>query len=144
MTEGSQRIVEGACFCGAIEFTAALPALFCGHCHCTMCRRAHGAAYVTWFVVRRKQFAFKRGEDTLVRFASSDHGTRSFCRVCGSTLFCESTHHPDQIDVVLANMKSTIGLEPQAHIYFDCRADWVTVGDSLPRLGGATGIEPLA
>jgi hypothetical protein len=135
--------VEGACFCGAVEFNVELPAIFCGHCHCTMCRRSHGAAYVTWFVVRRDQFSFKHGEDKLIRFASSDHGTRSFCRVCGSSLFCESTHHPERIDIVLANMKAAIGIEPQAHIYFDCRADWVRVEDSLPRLGGPTGIEPL-
>ena len=108
-----------------------------------MCRRSHGAGYVTWFVVPHAQFSFKRGDDKLTRFASSDHGTRSFCGICGSSLFCESTHHPDQIDIVLANLKAPIGVEPQAHIYFDCRADWIAIGDSLPRLGGATGIEPL-
>ena len=37
--------------CGTVEFSVALPTLFCGHCHCTMCQRNHGAAYVTWFGV---------------------------------------------------------------------------------------------
>ena len=31
--------------------------------------------------------------------------------------------------------------EPQMHIYFDDRAQWVAVGDDLPRLGGKTGFE---
>lgn len=140
----TQTKVEGGCFCGAVSFEVTLPVTFCVHCHCTMCRRLHGAGYVTWFVVPRMQLSFTRGEDTLVEYESSDHGKRSFCRVCGSSLFCESTRRPESIDVVLANMKGPVGLEPQAHIFFDCRAEWIDVGDSLPRLGGATGEDPIA
>ena len=136
--------VGGACFCGVVRFAISLPTLFCGHCHCTMCRRSHGAGYVTWTAVPRARFALTAGEDTLVRFASSDHGTRSFCGRCGSTLFCESTHHPDQVDVVLANLAGPIDRTPQVHVFFDDRADWVVVEDGLPRLGGKSGTEPLA
>jgi hypothetical protein len=108
-----------------------------------MCRRSHGAGFVTWVAVPRKQFSLERGHAELVRFRSSDHGSRSFCGRCGSSLFCESSRHPDQIDIVLANMHAPIDRLPQAHIYFDDRAAWVVAEDDLPRLGGATGLEPL-
>ena len=84
------------------------------------------------------------GEAELTRFRSSDHGTRSFCGRCGSSLLCESTHYPDQVDVVLANMHGPIDRPPQCHLYFDDRADWIVVEDDLPRLGGATGLEPIS
>ena len=142
MVEGEAK-VPGSCFCGAVRFSAQLPSLFCGHCHCSMCRRSHGAGYVTWFAVPRAQFVLESGEAELARFRSSDHGTRSFCRRCGSSLFCESTRHPDQIDIVLANTHGPIDRPPQFHVYFDDRADWVVVNDGLPRLGGATGLEPI-
>lgn len=135
--------VHGECQCGAVRFTIQLPTLFCGHCHCRMCRRSHGAAYVTWIAVGRPGFSLDAGEEVLVRHASSDHGTRSFCGTCGSSLFCESTHHPDQVDIVLANMSGPIDREPQLHVYWSDRADWTVVGDELPRLGGASGMEPL-
>jgi hypothetical protein len=135
--------VSGSCFCGAIRFSVRLPTLFCGHCHCSMCRRSHGAGFVTWFAVPRDHFALDGGHSEIVRFASSDHGTRSFCGRCGSSLFCESTRHPDQVDVVLANMSAPIDRLPQVHIYFDDRADWVVVEDRLPRLGGPSGLEPI-
>jgi len=135
--------VTGSCLCGAIRFSVALPTLFCGHCHCSMCRRAHGAGFVTWFAVPRAQFRLDSDESALTRYASSDHGTRSFCVRCGSSLFCESSHHPDQVDIVLANMEGALDRPPQLHIHFDDRAGWVFAGDGLPRLGGSTGLEPI-
>ena len=59
---------------------------------------------------------------------------RSFCGVCGSTLFCESTKHPDTIDVVLANMEGGIDRAPEMHVWFSDRVDWVATDDGLPRL----------
>ena len=135
--------VSGACLCGAIRFHVQTPSLFCGHCHCSMCRRNHGAGYVTWFAVARDHFALDAGADGLVRYASSEHGARSFCSRCGSSLFCESSQHPDRIDVVLASMDGPIDRAPQVHIHFDDRADWVSADDGLPRLGGSSGLEPI-
>lgn len=108
-----------------------------------MCRRSHGAGYVTWFAVPRGQFLLESDDAELTRFRSSEHGTRSFCRHCGSSLLCESTHYPDMIDLALANMHGPIDRAPECHFYFDDRADWVVVDDRLPRLGGVTGREPI-
>jgi hypothetical protein len=134
---------SGSCFCGRVRFEASMPSLFCAHCHCSMCRRIHGAGFVTWFSIPKPQLRITAGESDLVRFRSSDHGTRSFCGSCGSSLFFESTLDPERIDIPLANMDGPIDREPQLHSYFDCRAEWVKVGDSLPRLGGESGVEPL-
>ncbi len=55
--------VSGRCFCGAVRFQFALPTLFCCHCHCTMCRRSHGAGFVTWVAVPRHGFELTSGRD---------------------------------------------------------------------------------
>jgi len=135
--------VTGSCLCGAVRFSARLPSLFCAHCHCSMCRRSHGAGYVTWFAVPRARLHLDEGDDVLVRFASSDHGTRSFCGRCGSSLFCENEQHADRVDIALANAHGPIDRVPQLHVYFDDRAPWIAVEDGLPRLGGASGLEPI-
>ena len=135
--------VSGSCLCGAVRFSIGLPTLFCGHCHCSMCRRSHGAGFVTWFAVPRDRLQLDAGHADLARFASSDHGARSFCRRCGSSLFCESSRHPDRIDIVLANMEGPIDRAPEVHVHFDDRASWVVVEDGLPRLGGSSGLEPV-
>ncbi len=108
-----------------------------------MCRRNHGAGFVTWFAVPRAQLEVHTGQDDLRRYVSSTHGTRSFCGLCGTSLFCENEKHPDQVDIPLANVEGPIDRAPQFHFYFDDRAPWVVVSDELPRLGGPTGTEPL-
>ena len=135
--------VPGSCFCGAVRFEVTLPTLVCVHCHCSMCRRSHGAVYVTWFTLPRAQWRVTAGEGDLIRHQSSDHGARSFCRRCGSALFFESRKREDQVDIALSNMAGAIDRTPQFHIFCDDRADWVEMSDSLPRLGGPTGMEPV-
>jgi hypothetical protein len=142
-SESSVSSSVGSCLCGAVRFRVRFPSLFCGHCHCSMCRRNHGAGFVTWFAVPRAQLEMIAGSEELHRYASSTHGTRTFCRSCGSSLFCESAEHPDQIDVPLALIEGGIDRAPQFHFYFDSRAPWVTISDELPRLGGPSGVAPL-
>lgn len=140
----TQPAVSGGCLCGAVRFEVEPPTLFCAHCHCSMCRRNHGAAFVTWFGVARERLRLTAGSDALRRYASSEHGQRSFCSRCGSSLFCENDRHPDHVDVVLASLDGPIDREPGMHVYFDSRAAWTDVRDELPRLGGTTGVAPLA
>jgi hypothetical protein len=75
----TSETVTGGCLCGTVRFTVRLPTAFCGHCHCSMCRRNHGAAYVTWVAVPRDQLSIEQGLGELTRYESSLHGSRSFC-----------------------------------------------------------------
>ena len=134
-------VVTGSCFCGAVAFEIELPTLFCGHCHCSMCRRPHGASYVTWVGVAMERFRVTAGAGDIARFQSSEKGTRSFCKTCGSQMFCQS--EPEVIDVTLAALHGAIDRAPQGHYYFDSRAEWTVVNDDLPKYGGESGIEPL-
>ena len=134
--------VPGSCFCGTVQFTIELPTLFCGHCHCSMCRRPHGAAFVTWAAVPPDRLKVTAGEKQITRFESSPpKAVRSFCSHCGSHLFCQGEE--DVVDIAMAALHGPIDRLPEAHYYYDSRADWVDVIDDLPKLGGADGIQPL-
>lgn len=133
--------VAGACLCGAVRYELTMPSLFCAHCHCQNCRRAHGAAFVTYAGFRREQVAISGARD-LVRYETDTGATRSFCRRCGSTLFYEGPRWPGEVHVALANVRGRIDRLPSAHYYVDHAADWWEIADSLPRYGGRTGVEP--
>jgi hypothetical protein len=108
-----------------------------------MCQRSNGAGHVTWIALPARQLRIDRGEDQLVRYASSDHGTRQFCSRCGSALLCQIDERPDEVDIPLANLEPGSGIEPQAHIYVSDRASWTVIDDGLPQLGGKTGLETI-
>ena len=133
--------VEGACLCGSVRYELTMPSKFCAHCHCGNCRRAHGAAFVTYAGFTREQVEIS-GTDDLVRYETDTGATRSFCRRCGSTLFYEGPRWPGEVHVVRANVQGPIDRAPSAHYYVDHAADWWEITDPLPRYGGGTGVEP--
>ena len=131
--------VTGSCFCGAVQFRVDMPTLFNAHCHCTMCQRVHGAGYVTWIGVPETQLRVTAGADQLRHFASSEHGQRSFCTVCSSSLFCRSTRHPTRVDITVANLHGPVDRAPQVHAYFNNRSSWTDVSDRLPTMNESEG-----
>jgi hypothetical protein len=106
-----------------------------------MCRRPHGAAFVTWTAVPLERLKITAGAGNLKKFQSSEKGTRSFCQNCGSQLFCQIG--TEVIDVALAALHGPIDRLPEAHYYYDSRAAWTEINDDLPKLGGPSGEEPL-
>ncbi len=106
-----------------------------------MCRRPHGASFVTWTAVPPEQFRYTSGEENVSVYQSSENGTRSFCRTCGSQMLCQT--HAGVIDIALAALHGPIDREPNEHWYFDSRAEWTRIEDDLPKLGGESGMEPL-
>jgi hypothetical protein len=143
ITANESEEVEGACLCGAVRFAITLPAKWCAHCHCSMCRRAHGAAFVTWVGMEARRFRMTAGEEHLASHRSSEAATRSFCRDCGSPLFFRSTRWADEVHISRASLPEHPRLVPKAHAFFSDRAGWVEVHDTLKRFGGPSGTEPL-
>jgi hypothetical protein len=137
-----ERVTPGACLCGGVRFEVVGPLDRVVHCHCTMCQRAHGAAFVTWAAVGEERVRILAGQSDVARYRSSEIGTRSFCRTCGSSLFCTLDTHPGVIDVALACLAPEHGAVPRAHVFWDDRAGWIELADRLPRLGGKSGLEP--
>ena len=137
-----EKVITGACLCGAVRFEVAGKIDRVVHCHCTICQRAHGAAFVTWAALSSERVHVAAGDTELVHYRSSEIGTRSFCRRCGSSMFCTLDTHPGVIDVALGCLAPDHGAVPLAHVFWDDRAGWLELRDGLPRLGGKSGQEP--
>jgi len=126
------KTLEGACLCGAVTFAIDLPTKWCAHCHCSMCRRAHGAAFVTWIGVDAGQFRWIDA-GALRSFASSPQASRSFCGTCGSTLTFESSRWEGEVHIARANIPGAIDRAPSKHAFYKDRADWVRIpADEVP------------
>jgi hypothetical protein len=130
----SEARATGGCLCGAVRFAATLPSLFCCHCHCAWCRRAHGAAFVTWFGVPAEAFALESGSEALRWYVSSQKSERGFCSRCGTTLFFKSSLAPGEVHVALACADDPIDREPTVHVFYEAHVPWLPIGDELPKV----------
>jgi hypothetical protein len=74
----------GGCLCGAVRYRASAHPRRVVSCHCGMCRRASGAAFLTFVHFPADAFAWTSAEPT--RYRSSAAAERGFCALCGSTL----------------------------------------------------------
>lgn len=126
---------HGGCLCGDVRFTATWPSLWVAHCHCSMCRRAHGAAFVTWFGMAEDCARIDDDAGSLRWYPSSPGAERGFCARCGSSLFFRSARWPGELHIALANLEGEPDQAPMAHVFWDTHVDWAAVdpGDGLPR-----------
>ena len=136
-------VFTGGCLCGAVRFEVTPPTKWCAHCHCSLCRRAHGAAFVTWIGVEKTCFMVVSGTEHIGWHQSTSEARRGLCKLCGSTMLFEGERWPDEVHIALANMEGPIDRSPQAHVFFDRHVDWVEICDDLPHFGGASGTELL-
>lgn len=131
MTAGG--VLLGGCLCGAVRYEIAGALEEMHHCHCSRCRKAHGAAFSTFARVRADSLRVSSGEDRVRRFRSSPQVERSFCSECGSSLFFRFEPLADAVWVAVGTIDGDPGLRPQAHIFAASKAPWHEILDDLPR-----------
>jgi len=116
---------RGSCHCGAVRFVARFPSRFVAHCHCASCRRAHGAAFVTWAGFPSDQVALSAGAERLKVHESSPGTKRSFCGRCGTRVFFQSDRWPGETHVPLAAFDEPVDRPPQGHAFWDEHVAWL-------------------
>lgn len=125
----------GSCLCGAVKYqTSARPEVI-SHCHCSQCRKSHGAAFASYGNVLRKELELTHGVDSLKSFSSSDSVLRQFCGECGSSLFWSSGQgkYADWISIALGTLDTPLTCDKQKHIYVSSKAVWHEVTDAWPQ-----------
>lgn len=127
------KILKGSCLCGGINYQISGPLIGTLNCHCTMCRKAHGAAFRTRATVKADDFSFIKGESLLTFFESSPGERRSFCKTCGSTIITRFDKNPKELGFALGTLDTDPEVKIEQHIFTDYKAPWFEITDRLPR-----------
>ncbi len=123
---------RGSCLCGAVVYQVDGEFARVTHCHCSMCRKGHGAAFATYATVGVEQLRFERGETALGHFRSSPTATRSFCRDCGSPmLWRDAAREPGM--VAFGGLDSPYAEQRIGHIFVASKAPWHAILDDAPQ-----------
>jgi hypothetical protein len=126
-------MIRGSCLCGSIRYEVRGPLGPASHCHCSMCRKAHGAAFGTYARVQKADIVLVSGAEDIASYRSSPEVTRTFCRRCGSTLQFIRAIRPNTFALALGTLDDDPGVRPSMHIHMETKVPWFDIDDGLPQ-----------
>jgi len=134
--------IRGSCLCGGVKFEIAGPLLSPLNCHCSQCRKQHGAAFRSRARVRAADFRWLQGMELVRYYESSPDFHRGFCSKCGSPIVNRpgpnsknARHNPaavDELGVPLAILDNPPA-RPACHVFVGSKAPWFEITDDLPQ-----------
>lgn len=136
----------GGCMCGAVRFTATdVPDTY-GICHCEMCRRWTGSAFLGVTVPTEKVSWSNEAQIGLLQ--SSEWAERAWCRRCGSPLYYRVTEEGAMFggtEIPIGLFDDPNGFTLTNEIYIDEKPDsFAFVGDKHQKLTRAECVEKFA
>jgi len=125
-------MIRGSCLCGKVRFELNGAPQFINHCHCSMCRKAHGAAFGSFLHASGTAFRWTSGEENVERYPSSPGNARAFCKTCGSNMPVLEGGGAHVI-IPAGALDADPGVRPVVHIFTASKASWFEIADTLPQ-----------
>ncbi len=124
--------LHGSCLCGAMRFEVTGPLQMMMHCHCSRCRKFHGAPFATFGVAAAEHLRWVAGREDVVTFAAPPGGPRHFCRHCGSPA-PNAQPEMGMAFIPVGLLQDDPGMRPQSHLFANSKAPWHVIADELPQ-----------
>ena len=126
---------QGSCLCGAVGYEIKSRPKALSHCHCSQCRKSHGAAFASYGSVPRADLHLIKGTDRITSYSSSESVLRQFCGQCGSSLFWSRSRgdYADWISIALGTLDTTFTSDKQQHVEVTSKSSWYEIQDQWPQ-----------
>ena len=126
-------MLRGSCLCAVVRYEVTGPVHDVHHCHCSMCRKAHGTAFSTFARLAAGDFRFVAGESEVCTYRSSAPIERTFCATCGARLTIRFDGMPDTVWVSVGTLEDDPGVAAHCHMFVASKAPWDEIRDELPQ-----------
>lgn len=124
---------KGQCHCGTVRFEFDGEPSEAGYCHCSLCRKLSGSAFATYIEVAARDFRIHAGANRLATYSLTERLSKTFCEVCGTTLFTEHASYPGFVYLSLGVLDDDDGIVPTYHQFVASKARWFDIHDDLPQ-----------
>ena len=125
----------GGCLCGAVRYQLSGEPVSSMHCHCENCRKASGAAMLTWVTVDTADFEWLAGEPRRFQYVSDHYEQpveRWSCAACGSQLGWRRLDAAT-VDLTAGSFDDPDLITPTHHVFTRGQVRWLKTADDLPR-----------
>jgi len=120
--------ILGSCLCGQIKYQLDSKIYLMNHCHCSRCRKVHGAAFGTFLHASSDGFKWISGKNLIKTYQASDQDERCFCAECGSNV---PVIEGDDVIIPAGSLDTDPRIKPIVHIFSGSKAPWYEISDSL-------------
>ena len=133
---------QGSCRCGSLQYAISHEFGPVVNCHCSFCRRVHGAAFTTVAFVPRDSIVWVSGEEGVSAYVTPVGNRRHFCGTCASPLFNVGAGG-ELAAIVLGSLRDDEQPVPWAHVNTESKAPWHQISDGLPKFSTWPSAEEL-
>jgi hypothetical protein len=136
--------INGACYCGLINYEAEIDPQSITICHCTDCQTLSGSAFRTLGFTRDGTFRLLSGRPkTFVRTSQSGTKRRlAFCAECGTPVFSSSlAERPKTYAIRIGTIRQRDELVPKVQIWTRSSQRWLRDLESIPSIETQTDLE---
>lgn len=132
-------MLKGSCACGSITYVIHSGLIApVDHCHCWRCRKHSGASFGTTAGIKAADFEILAGKERLSSWESSPGVHRYFASCCGSPIYKQSKHNPEELGFRLGTLDTDPGVKVTMHFMLGSKAPWIDIDDDFEKhVGGA-------
>ncbi|WP_108573809.1 GFA family protein [Pseudomonas sp. GV047] len=118
------EVYQGSCLCAAVSYELSTRPKAVSHCHCSQCRKGHGAAFASYGSVPRSALQILSDSIHIKSYASSATVSREFCVQCGSALFWSRSQgeFASWVSIALGTLDTPFLPRKQEHVHLDSAA----------------------
>jgi hypothetical protein len=126
----SNASYQGACFCGAVQFTVTGEPAAMGYCHCESCRTWSAGPVNAFTLWKPESVKVTKGASSIGEYHKTPRSLRKWCKACGGHLF---TDHPEwNLVDVYAALIPDFPYQPGVHVHY--QESRLRMKDGLPKM----------
>jgi hypothetical protein len=126
-------LINGACHCGSVSFTALIDPALVTVCHCTDCQVLSGAPLRAVVAAPIESFVLQGQTQRYIKVAQSgNRRAQVFCPACGTPLYASAAEDASSVVIRLGCVAQRAQLRPSVQVWQHSALPWVTELASIP------------
>ena len=125
-------LINGACHCGRISFTAEIDPTRVVLCHCTDCQVQSGSPFRAVAEAPIGTFNIRGSPKSYVFTQHSSKMAQAFCSECGTPLYAAAQDNPTSVIIRLGCVEQRAHLKPFIQIWQSSALPWLAELATVP------------